>query len=444
MKRFLRNLCNSLLALGLTTACSQSEEPLVDFYVTDTRAVESESVESGEDETFFSSSVGHRMEIAQWLAKNYTLKEAKRIHMAVKRSLSMGLDEIYYLKEYASLSPSSNKVFQEEPSEVSRKFRLDFQKSNLEYNSENSTQTTQQAVNLFNHERLEIYWPYSDNWDGVTTPVVAYAPKSLSALHTIGYIYTKMGVPTQVRVDEAYCQQHPVWLITESETPYSLLPNFAKGETVSSDGIYYSPCSGSSFSPTVPIDSIRMTDITTIITLRLGTVRSEKNHDSWIAGGSEYLFSFASLDNANLRNEADTVNCSRTICKTKISFTRKEIDKKTTKELKSVVVSDWQKNLDNIAMTLVEEDPGGSKKEPYEAKLTVTYKGQTYGFDISIPRTNLDDHLAERIYSRRFILSTNNLNENEGWIEDSSDDVYWTLPYKVGVSYDFSNPYPAP
>lgn len=38
------------------------------------------------------------------------------------------------------------------------------------------------------HPDLQIYWPYSENWDGKTPPVIVYAPDNADALTAEGFV----------------------------------------------------------------------------------------------------------------------------------------------------------------------------------------------------------------------------------------------------------------
>lgn len=442
MKKILIYLLTILPALMGTSACSTMEDDnfLNSFNENSTRA----SNEEQNNVDFFSTTVQTRTDIAKWFAKNYTLNEAKRIHKAVSTACLSGLDEVYYLKEYAALTSASNKVALEEPTQTSMMFRQDFSEHNEETASVAASNTS--STITFNHERLQLYWPYSEDWDGKTTPVVAYAPKSLSTLNTEGFIYVNGNFKT-VTVDEAYCMTHPVWIITESETPYSLLPNLAHGEVVSPDGTLYSTNIDTTVaSPTVVIspDSLICSESGIITTMYLGYVRAEKQHDSLFAGGSEFMFKIAYLKNGTLTCEADTSKCIPDLSKTKISFTRKDIRKKRQKDLKSIAVSSWPKNIENIVMTLIEED-GGSEKEKFESSITLTWRDKKYGIDVSIPYCYLDDFLGSRTYAREFVVSSNNYegkdeDGNDKWAEDNTMGVYWTIPYKIGFSYEYGRP----
>ena len=439
MKKRFFYLLVLLSSIMLMSACSQIDDPS-DFESNEKKTTRG-LIESGSIYgSFFSSTLYARIQIAQWFAQHYTLEEAHKIHNAVSDALSAGLDEIYYLKEYTANSVSENKVSKEQPTEISKMLRTALCELDNLNTPDISTRSSSNPINLFNHERLEIYWPYSDKWDGTTTPVVAYAPTDLSSFSTEGYILIN-GTLQRVTVTEEYCMNHPVWLITENETPYNLLPNFTNGEMVSPDGILYSTndisTTSSGLFPSLPKDTTIHTANDPVATVKLGYVRSEKNHDSWIAGGSEYVFRFMSLTNTDLKCENDTSKCVPDLARTKVCFTRDQIKKKTQKEIKAVAVSDWKKSLDNIVMTLVEED-GGSNGTPFEATINVTFKGKQYGIEVSIPRFNLDDLIATRTYARTYIFTSNNKKgkDDKGntiWSEDYSDEVYWTLPYEIGI-----------
>lgn len=158
-----------------------------------------------------------------------------------------------------------------------------------------------------------------------------------------------------------------------------------------------------------------------------------------IAGGSEYLFKFGFFSNTDLKCEADTSKCTFQLSETRISFTRKEIKKHTTKELKAVAVSNWEKNLEGIALKVLEED-GGKNQQTHSFKLNVNFLGKQLGVEGSFTWRNQDEQIGERIYFRDYIFSSNQKDEDGNWVWDSSDRVYWTLPYRIGYSYEYGIP----
>ena len=67
---------------------------------------------------------------------------------------------------------------------------------------------------------LQIYWPYSENWDGETMPLITYDPGDGS---TSNYAYIVSGSPgayevtDSVYVDEYVAMQKPVWVINKND-----------------------------------------------------------------------------------------------------------------------------------------------------------------------------------------------------------------------------------
>lgn len=101
------------------------------------------------------------------------------------------------------------------------------------------------------------------------------------------------------------------------------------------------------------------------------------------------------------------------------------------KDLDAIAVSNWEQKIPNIAMKLVEEDSGKENKS-YDVTLNLKFNSKFLDIDISIPFRNHDDEIAERLYNRDYIRSTNNHPDKDTWTWDTSDGVYWTLPYLMG------------
>lgn len=143
---------------------------------------------------------------------------------------------------------TSLSLLAEAPSQTSIEFsKACTDNGNSQYKSSTIETST---FHLYINDYIQIYWPYSENWDGTTAPVFVYAPENIHSLSGTGYVVggSKGSIRT-VSVNEEYCRTHPVWIINESEIPYSNLPNFAKGETISKDGVYYAQ------RITIPIDT---------------------------------------------------------------------------------------------------------------------------------------------------------------------------------------------
>lgn len=226
-----------MLACISLSACDEQTDLAKDY--TDTISIQTRGGEI-EDTTFFESTLNQRMQIAEWLAHNLTLEETERLHNIVTDAVNAGLDEIVYLKEYASAQSAQNKISQQKSTAISEKFKEDMQAEKAEGMLKTYTSGYLESY-ILDNDRLHIYWPYSEDWDHETMPVVAYAPEMISSPFAFGYRCGPKANPLfLIRIDEDYCQNHPVLIISESETPYSELPDFAKGERISKSGVYFS------------------------------------------------------------------------------------------------------------------------------------------------------------------------------------------------------------
>ena len=156
--------------------------------------------------------------IAKLLASiDFDNNEVKKIHGGVTTALNNGLHEVYFMKE---LMGEDCKVVKE--TDQTRVF-VDFIKSQVENKS------LSQALSYYrefeNDEKLQIYWPFSENWDGKTKPVISYLPDDNSQDKNIGYYY-EGGELKSVVVDREYAKTHPVWIVNESMMGYNNIPDF--------------------------------------------------------------------------------------------------------------------------------------------------------------------------------------------------------------------------
>src|SRR5659263_640663 len=91
---------------------------------------------------------------------------------------------------------------------------------------------------------VQIYWPYSTNWDGVEKPVVAFDPILIQDKIKA---YKRITLPSgeikldSIFVDEEYSKLHPVWIVNISETEYDNLPDFANNEYSKGNVRYLKP-----------------------------------------------------------------------------------------------------------------------------------------------------------------------------------------------------------
>lgn len=134
---------------------------------------------------------------------------------SVQKSVESGMDENLYFRE---LWMSDDVVKVKSYSDES------ILKSRLEKSLREmwSTKSSSQELSLANSD-MQLYWPYSDRWDGITMPVIAPAPEEESDEF---YGYRKVldddgsYIIETVLVNDDFAYDNPVWIINHMEFPY--------------------------------------------------------------------------------------------------------------------------------------------------------------------------------------------------------------------------------
>ena len=246
---------------------------------------------------------------------------------------------------------------------------------------------------------LQILWPYSENWDGESFPVITFCPK-ITLESNVGYLREQLPdgswIVKEMVVDEDYAKNHPVWVIGWNEDAGAVTPQVAKALCPES-----ATRSASDFK-----------------TLRLKEFKAHVQYDSWLAGGSEFYIKCGSLKAFTADIVADLNKYNPEITDLMIKVKRGQIGKAL--RYNSVIVSEWSPQLSECAF-LINEDDGG-KVTTWKSSGKVTIKSKTYGFDVEIPYHRNDDIVW------RGKLSYNYLEKNNG-IANRFGDVSLTLVF---------------
>lgn len=396
----------AVLSLGLY-ACSNSDEPMAP----------QSSLKSSDNNVSENSE-----NIAQLMASITLTKEiVNEVFSATQNGIENGIEESYYfadvLSEDATAKSASRASSESQKSFLGRELRSALRKTRSH---------SQIDADLLQYGDYQIYWPYSEDWDGETQPVITYVPKDENQLWNYGYKQTDNGIETVI-VDEKYMESNPVWIINKADFSYDELPNFNNGEYVK-NGISYCPRKVVKKETSNQTNSTRASGLP-VYTVYLGKLMSEHQYDKVWSGGSEFAIRMGAIEHMEITSEEQVDSKNARINYVRVCRSRKDIKKKRWAELTGCVLSsDWQPNENNAAFSIYEEDQGGSKN--YEASLSVKILGKDIGFSIKMPYGSHDDKIYNQIYTRNFMFSTNN---TPGTIH-SSGGVYWTMPYKVGYT----------
>lgn len=226
----------------------------------------------------------------------------------------------------------------------------------------------------------QIYWPYSEDWDGEEYPIITFDPG-----YDSGYNYGYALTPREdgslqvdsVYVDESVAASRPVWVINRNEdasyTPLILT------ETKSAD---VRPSGGNRM--------LIMKDFTML-----------RHYDSWFQGASEFFIKCGSVNGFSAATEAELKLYIPSVTDFMVVVPRKMIGKKV--DFNAIILTNFTNQLDNLAF-LITEDDGGTQTN-WKCSATVKINSRSYGFDVNIPYNEKDDIVWRGQLSASFFQS---------------------------------------
>ena len=234
---------------------------------------------------------------------------------------------------------------------------------------------------------VQIYWPYSDSWDGKSLPVVTYDPADGSS-SVKGYVLGGGG--EEITVDEQTAKERPVWVVNRNDdSAFKTIqmlrkedPHWGEGGTIIVKGSDGATKSDASFK-----------------SLLLKSFSMKRNYDVWLAGASEFFVKCGSVEGFTASTDAEIALYYPAVAEFMVVVRRSQIGE--TIPFNAVLVSDWSDQLENCAL-LITEDDGGTRTS-WNCSATVKYNSKAYGFDIVIPLNTRDDIVWRGQLSRRYI-----------------------------------------
>lgn len=218
---------------------------------------------------------------------------------------------------------------------------------------------------------LQIYWPYSEDWDGSTMPVVTFDP-GYGAESNFGYVISGDGdgyrVVDSLYIDEAVAKERPVWVINSNDDS-SFLP------------LELCLRSGGSAVAT------RTSSGEEGGTLYMKDFVMHRNYDTWFAGASEFYVRLGTVNNFRALSEDDLKQYRPEVTDFVVVVRRKMLGKVVPFD--AVLVTGFSSQLDKLPFMITEDD--GGTQTSWKCSASVKVKSKTYGFDIDIPYRTADD-----------------------------------------------------
>ena len=252
---------------------------------------------------------------------------------------------------------------------------------------------------------VQIYWPYSENWDGQSEPVFTFDPGDDSDVN-IGYKVVRQPDGSsrveEVEVDEAFAEKNPVWVVNRnSDCGFTSLEIMRREHPEWDNGGGALIIGGKRKASA----STALTRASTLKTLVLKEFTMKRNYDCWFAGGSEFFIKAGSVNDFFASTEAELRLYTPQVTDFMVVVKRKQ--KGQPLPFNTVIVSDWSEQLTQVAFMITEDD--GGTLDQWKCSAVVKIKSKSYGFDISLPFNSRDDIVWRGQLSRRYIDATSNL-----------------------------------
>lgn len=312
--------------------------------------------------------------------------QMEEVHNAVSSSLVNGYDEEYTMRHLFG-SPGSGVGDDDVRSQHGYADPL-WKMIESHVRSEAATKTSAiEDPDRFLKELMEsdmqIYWPFSDNWNEDDLPIVTFDPEDGSNVN-IGYRIVKSDDGSRhvevVEVDEAVAMEEPVWVVNRnSDAGYTSLEMLRREDPQWGEG-----------GGAIIINPHKKADVRTSEkgkTLILKEFTMNRNYDSWFAGASEFFVKIGYLDNFTASTEAELRLYNPMVTDFMIVVRRNQVGK--PQPLNAILMTDWTDQLESCAFMITEDD-GGTQTE-WSTKAKVFVAGKSYGVEVSFPMNMRDD-----------------------------------------------------
>ena len=263
---------------------------------------------------------------------------------------------------------------------------------------------------------IQIYWPFSEAWDGEELPVITFDPEDDSEVN-IGYRIIKDSEGfrriEEVLVDEAVAMKTPVWVVNRNtDAGYTTLEMLRREDPDWGEGggsIIVGPGTGDNSKAACHSRSGSGGE-----TKAAGAIRSlilkdftmNRNYDSWFAGASEFFVKVGAFEDFTATTEAELRLFTPTI--TDFLIVVKRNQKGIPVPFNAMVFSEWTDLVESFAFMIIEDD-GGTIKD-WNCTALVRVESKSYGVELKIPFHSYDDIVWRGTLGRK-------------WFEAYSDKV---------------------
>ena len=274
--------------------------------------------------------------------------------------------------------------------------------------TKSAAMSPEEYVDALESSDFQVYWPYQDDWDGSSAPIITYDPGDGSS-RNFGYECVTASDGSRrietVIVDEEMARKRPVWVINRNDdsgfTSLEMLRRQDPDWGTGGGEIIVGPQTKSAEGEPV------------LRTLILKDFCAHRNYDSWLAGASEFFVKIGAVEDFFASTEAELRLYTPSITDFMIVVKRKEVG--LVRPFNAVLVSRWTEQLDACAFMITEDD-GGAQTE-WKCTADVKLNSKVWGVNLSIPFRSRDDIVWRGQLSSRYFEKYNDITGHFGDVD---------------------------
>lgn len=256
----------------------------------------------------------------------------------------------------------------------------------------------------------QIYWPFSEEWDGRSMPVITFDPEDGSDAN-IGYrfVISEEGSRRieEVIVDEHMAQQVPVWVVNRnSDAGHTTL------ELLRREDPHWGTGGG-----TIIVNPGTKSQSASAKGLVLRDFIMHRNYDSWFAGASEFFVKVGFVDDFTAVTEAELKLYNPKVTDFMVVVKRNQLGR--TQAFNTLLISDWNPQMSHCAFMITEDD-GGTRTE-WKCTALVRIKSMSYGVEIELPLNGRDDIVWRGQLAQRWLESNTGMSSHFGDVSMTFD-----------------------
>ncbi len=343
-------------------------------------------------------------EVAEILASlPLKTEHLSEVHTAVTSSSGNGYDEEYTMKH---LFETPGKGVGDRQTKGSRSYEEPLRELIEDYvysgcvtkSGDGTIKDPDRFLEVLMASDIQIYWPFSETWDGESLPIITFDPEDGSEVN-IGYrlivVDGSFRQVEEVLVDEEMAMQNPVWVVNRNTDA-----GFASLEMLRREDPDWGEGGGNIVVKPKDEASTKAAKLSKCLLLKELTLN--ENLDSWLAGGSELFLKMGYLPDFTASTEAELRLYNPLITDLMIVVKRKQVGKPLA--VNAILMSDWyeHEDVDDACAFMLIEDDGGTR-ESWSTKAKVFVAGKSYGIEVTIPLNSRDDIIWRGMLTRNWL-----------------------------------------